>query len=375
MSRTLSACLIGLRLLMVVLIIRGASNGTIHDSDVTRFRQIATSSGTPWRDFDVEYMPGELVLIEVLTIPARRGTVIAVCLVSLFCDLSVAAVLLRRMGGYAARTYLMLGTPLLVFLYLRLDLVPVLLVALAAVLGDARRDRSAGALFGIAAITKLWPLVILPFAIVEGRSRILAWALGVLLVGGLLWMAWGGTGALFQVASFRHAAGWEAESGIGSLVWIFTGGPVEMEQGAPRIGSISPWVRPLLVVALLATVSYIWRRARHWPDRLEGAPALAALCGLLTWAPVFSLQYAAWLLVPAAIASTGERGRQATSLAFGATLMTGLLFISYGSTSSALVQAELLVRNSFVVAIVGWWFYRTREPQVRETPGIESAAT
>src|SRR5207247_3182654 len=119
--------------------------------------------------------------------------------------------------------------------------------------------------FRFAGLMKIWPLVILPLAIVKRRLTVLVGAFIVLGAGGVAWLLWGGLNAPGQVATFRGATGWEAESPIGTVVWIITGGPIYFEQGAPRVGAIEPWARAAMAMALTSSLVLVWWRARRWP--------------------------------------------------------------------------------------------------------------
>jgi Glycosyltransferase family 87 len=133
-------------------------------------------------------------------------------------------------GSRAAERYLWIGAPLLVFIYTRFDLVPVALATWGAVLATRGSQRLGGGTMALAALTKLWPVVLFPAFLVAGCKRAFAWAvlLAMALVGG--WLALGGVGGLTDVLTFRHARGWEVESTVGTIVWIATGGPFRWER-------------------------------------------------------------------------------------------------------------------------------------------------
>jgi Glycosyltransferase family 87 len=353
--------LILIRLFILAVIFRLGLSGTLLDSDVGRFQQIATVQGRPWRDVQVEYMPGEVLIIDALAGPSESATGIRVAVVAFGCDLLTAWIIGTTFGRKARESYLLFGTPLIVFLYLRLDLIPVAVTALALALFDRHRDRWSGVAFGIGGLMKLWPLVILPMAIIKRRLNVFSSGSIVLAAGLLAWLLWGGLNAPTQVATFRGAKGWEAESPIGTIVWIVTGASVRMEGGAPRVGTIEPWERTAIGAALILSLALVWSRAPRWDGHLEGAASLAALSALLIWSPVFSLQYTAWLLVPAAIASTESRSRLVAQVTFALMLITAVLSLGYGSLDTLPLQIGLTIRNSFLVAVLVWWVRATRK--------------
>jgi hypothetical protein len=355
------AVLVATRIVVLAIAIDVARSKPVEDSDILRFQEIGDARGIPWRNHEVEYMPGETLVILGIVGPDAADTAVRVAIAAFVCDVLVAVILGVGFGRGAAVAYLVLGLPLLLLAYLRLDLLPVLMTAGAFVLLRRGRDLLSGLGFGLAVLTKVWPVVLVPIALVEGRLRAVWTTIAAGAVGGIAWLAWGGPDAPIQVATFRHAAGWGLESPIGVLVWIVTGGPTTLEQGAPRVGAIPDLVRPLLFLVVVSTIIAVWLRSRRWPARREGAPALAAICGLLVWSPLFSLQYATWLLVPTAIAWGERESRGGCYLAAGAIALTGGLFVSVGgdTLSSGAAQVALLVRNALVVGVLVWWFVVT----------------
>jgi hypothetical protein len=355
------ALLVATRIVVLAIALDVARSEPVEDSDILRFQEIGETSGIPWRDHEVEYMPGETLVILGIVGQDAAETAVRVAVVAFACDVLVAGILGLGFGRGVATMYLGLGLPLVALAYPRLDLLPVVLTAGALVLLDRRRDLSSGVAFGIAALTKVWPVVLVPIALIRGRPRIVWTTVVVGAVGGIAWLAWGGPDAPIQVATFRHATGWGVESPVGVLVWIVTGGPTRLEQGAPRVGTMPDLVRPLLLLGLVSTILAVWLRGRRWVGRSEGAPALAAMCGLLLWSPLFSLQYATWLLVPTAIAWEERESRGGCLLAAGAIALTGAVyvFVVEGSLPVVAVQAALLVRNALVVGVLVWWFVVT----------------
>jgi hypothetical protein len=119
----------------------------------------------------------------------------------------------------------------------------------------------------------------------------------------------------------------------------------------------------LLLIGLLVTEAILWRRARHDRD-MAGGTALAAVTALVVFSPLFSIQYAAWLLPWAAIAFEGDvEERRVATLAAGVIAMCGALSLSYQSAAPATDALEkwlLLVRNAMCVGLVGLWITRPR---------------
>src|SRR5437773_756392 len=142
-----------------------------------------------------------------------------------------------------------------------------------------------------------------------------------------LWVAWSGFAGPIQVATQRSTPGWEYESLVGSLQWAFTGSGLRHINDSTRLGVAPGWAKGFLLVAALAGVVAVWRRAsRRGPFEI-GSPSLAALCILLLSAPLLSHPYVIWLTACAAIARTERRGA-VRYLAAAAILVTGLLVVS-----------------------------------------------
>jgi hypothetical protein len=78
------------------------------------------------------------------------------------------------------------------------------------------------------------------------------------------------------VLTFRSATGWEVESTIGSIVWLFGGGEPRWEAGAVRVGSSEglTWLPAVVLVVLLGAVW--WKALRSEREDLVGVPSLVA---------------------------------------------------------------------------------------------------
>ena len=354
--------LIAVRLLVGLGIAEG--RGVLTDPDVSRFHQIATSEGRPYRDFDVEYAPAETIAIELLAGGDRRATAVRLGAVSLVCDLLAFGGAWYGWGRRTAALYLLIGLPLIPFIYVRIDPLVVALAVWGVALACRGRERAGGATLALAAMTKLWPLVVAPMFVTDRRGRAARWFAALFASGMVAWVAFGGLDGIRQVLSFRGATGWEVESTVGSIVWLVTGGPVRLEAGASRTGTIPGWSRPLLLALLIAALLAIWTRARDRDVDAAGGPALAAVAALLTLSPLFSLQYALWIAPWSAVAWTDPRTARWGRIGFAVTLLTGLLaffYIGIDATRWNLVAVRwtviglLLVRDGLCAWLaVGW---------------------
>jgi hypothetical protein len=371
-SLLLIAVLVIIRIIIASVAITKLAGGPVVDDDVLRFHALAHMEGTPWRDFEVEYAPLEASIILLI----GRGTVAstgrAVVVLAFVADLATAAALGAGWGRGAATRYLLIGLPLLSFIYFRLDAIPIALTMSGLVLARRGRAGRASPLLAAGVLTKVWPTVVLPALLLEGRRRALAWTAAIVAAGLAGWVAIAGTSGPTQVATFRGAVGWSVESVVGTLVWIATGAAPMLEGGAPRVGAIPDPVRLILSVGLGLTLIAVWLRARRYTGDPVGGPALAAVAALLVWSPIFSLQYALWLTPFLAIAAGDPVGRIGARLGAAAVLGTGVVRVVAASTSVvAIEQLLLLLRNGAVVGIVVWWFVATRERAVRSLEVVE----
>lgn len=285
--------------------------------------------------------------------------------------------LVRGWGRSTARRYLWLGTPLLVFIYRRADLVALALAVVSMLLVRRGRDRWGGGVFAAAVLTRFWPVVLVPVWLVQRRWSAARTFAVAFLVGLLSWIAIAGPDAIRQVATFRRATGFELESSVGAVVWALTG-EHRLEFDANRTGVIPWWFGPSMLLVLAFLLAMIWLRSASRP-RVEpsGAPAVAAIAALLILSPVFSPQYISWLVPWAAIAGL-DSPRWPIAVAFPV-VITSFLAMSWAvglGLGPGRTQALLIARNASVFAIlVGYFLWMQgeramlgREPVMEELP-------
>ena len=370
-SRILILVLVVCRLAVAGAAIARLASAPVEDDDILRFHALADTEGTPWRDFEVEYAPIEAGLILAIGQGSAADTGRAVVALALVADMATAAAIWIGWRRRAAARYLLLGLPLLSFIYFRLDSIPIALATAGFVLARRGRTAGAGVMLAASVLTKVWPVVAFPALLLEGRRRALAWTGAALGLGAAVWVAVGGIAAPVQVATFRGAEGWSVESVVGTVVWIATGSDPVLSGGAPRVGAIPGPVRLVLAAGLILTLTAVWLRARRYPGDPLGAPALTAVAALLVWSPLFSLQYALWLTPFVAVAASEPTARVGAWLGAAAVVGTGIVRVVSAATSvTAVEQGLLLLRNLAVVAIVAWWFVVTQRSElVRDEAG------
>jgi glycosyl transferase family 87 len=356
--------LVAIRLAIVGHTIAEVSGKPVTDVYVLRVEEIASSPGTPYRDFPVEYLFPENLAMQLIGGSGAEATSIRLVFIAFVADLAAAAAVWWGWGRRPAAIYLVLGVPLLSFLYQRFDLVSVALAIWGVALVERREDDLGGGIaIGSAVMLKLWPLAVAPLMLVRRRWRALRAAAAVCLVIGLAWLLAAGAKGPVQVLSFRGARGWSAESIEGNLLWLVSRGTPILEQGAMRIGAAPASAKGLLFVGLLGYEVVVWHRASGGARDPAGAACLAAVTAVLVFSPLISEQYAAWLLPWAAVAFEGDRAeRKVAAIAASAIVLTGLLGLFYIMPYGWAPLAQrwtILARNVALVLVLIVWFRAT----------------
>ncbi len=115
--------LVAIRLAILGHTIAEVTGKPVTDVYVLRIEQIASSPGTPYRDFPVEYMFPENLAMQLIGGSGAEATAIRLVFIAFAADLAAAAAVWWGWGRRPAAVYLVLGVPLLSFLYQRFDLV------------------------------------------------------------------------------------------------------------------------------------------------------------------------------------------------------------------------------------------------------------
>jgi hypothetical protein len=335
------------------------THATVLPGDVRRYHRIATRPGVPYRDFEVEYPPLTLAAIDALNGHNVRESTVNLMWSQLALDVAIAAVIGWAWGRRAMVAYLVLGLAFLwyPFLYLRLDLLSVLLAVVALALVKRRHSLAGGVGLAVACFAKLWPAALVPRLLAKGhRAGVAAFAV-VGAAGLALWVALAGTAGPEQVLTFRGADGWQIESTVGSLVHTFGSAPARMEQGAMRAGIVPEFARlglPLLGFALVGLVWWLAARSRSQEDRvLDGLAPLGAVTALLVTATILSPQYVSWLLPFAAVAWAGGERVVTGFAALAAFLSTlGLDLVKELNAGQSFPAAVVLARNVVLVTLL-----------------------
>ncbi|MFB8268063.1 glycosyltransferase 87 family protein [Streptomyces sp. NPDC055955] len=296
--------------------------------------------------------------------------------------------LLVHAGGRPGRSWRgawvwVAGVPLLgPTAYARYD-VMVTAVAVAALLAGARRPRVMGALTGLGALLKVWPLLLL-LGTRRGRVTRVSWGSAALTAGALVVaFAQAMPGALDFLTSQRDR-GTEVES-LGALVFHVArqfGWPGSVGLNYGSMEFLGPYVDVVSVVAQALTLLafawlLVWRlRVRAWAPGTLADAAFVAVLLFTTTSRVISPQYMLWLTGLAAVSTVFSASRMTTPacLVVAASLVTFLEFpLGFGHVvyGDGLGLALILVRNGLLVAASltaarRLWRQTVTEPRTRE---------
>jgi hypothetical protein len=281
--------------------------------------QVLQTGTFPLDDVTWQYPPlAALVMLLPSWLPWSYFTGFLVLVV--VCDALATALLTRAWlrGGSRAGVWLwVLAVPLLgPTVYCRFDLV-VTVVAVAGLRSAARRPRLGGALAGIGAMLKVWP-VLTVLGLPRGRRTRDAWmsaALSALAVGFVFAATTNGS---FSFLGFQEGRGVEVES-LGALPFeaahLFGWrGTAAMNYGSVELLGTGVALAGKLLVTLSACAFgwlLLWRaRTRRWTEATPLDAALTALLLFVVTSRVISPQYLVWLVGLAAVCLTSHRSTQ-----------------------------------------------------------------
>jgi hypothetical protein len=316
----------------------------------------ALPSGEAW-----QYPPGAafLMLLPRLGPGSYADSFVGLMLLFDLVGIGLLALLGRRSGNYTGVWVWLLGMPLLASLpVLRFDLVPAA-IGIAALVVIHRRPVWFGALAGLGASIKLWPIVLL-FGEWD-RKRLIrasAAALGVLVVVFLVSAL-----AFGDASSFLDEQGGRGlqEEAVATAPWqvseIFSGDVPERtirygawEIAAPGADTVASALEWLTLAALAAAAAWWALRARAIragrSDLADAAVSrdfvFTVVLLLAVTSRVLSPQFMIWLLGLAAVVLTAGTARLARPawLVVGATILSTSAF---GSPESTLIRNLILL--------------------------------
>jgi uncharacterized membrane protein len=280
----------------------------------------------PYRDFAVEYPPAALAVFVAPAAfhdyAAAFAWEMAVCGLVL---VAVVAAIRREAAFYVALAPVLAGSLILS----RFDLWPALLTvaALAALLHE--RHRLGWGLLGAAVSAKLWPLVIVPLALVWSyRAARLRAALVGLAVAAAAFVPFAivAPQGLWDSLSGQASRPLQIES-LGASFFTAFGHPhVISSHGSQNVAGHGT-VAAIFTVFQVATLVALWIAFARGPatgDRLLRYSA-AAVCAFIAFGKVLSPQFLLWL-IPLVPLVRGRRGLAATGVLTVALVLTQAWF-------------------------------------------------
>jgi hypothetical protein len=323
------------------------------NGDFDRYYEIASASGRPYVDYQVEHPIGTLLVFKLIAKAAgtRSSFGRGVVLVSSLADAVLIAALWSVWGSAAAAYYAVVIVPISGLLFHRIDLWSMSAATLAIAAWRRRWPTWSGAALAIGVSFKLWPLVLI-FALWWSDNRRKALTAFAVVVGSLAGLALllAGWRSIAEVLTFRGATGWQIESTVGNIIQLVGRLPVRTESGAFRIGTLGRLTSTALFLA--AAPVCLWASWRGFRTSRPGTAWLAAVAWLLTLSALLSAQYAGWLAPGAALAWT-ENHRRPALLAAAAVGLTQAFWHDYdavrdGATAMLVI---VLIRNLVLLVL------------------------
>ena len=323
----------------------------------------------PYRDFRLEYPPGAL---PVFALPSLHGTynVVFGWLMAALGVTLVAVVSLRRAlaGWFVAVSPVLVGSLLLT----RFDLWPALLATSAVVALGFRRERLGSGLLGAAVAAKLWPLVLVPAALVllARRGRLhAAWPGAAVLALAFLPFAAIAPHGLWASLSGQASRPLQIESVGAAVITTFGHPQVITSHGSQNLAGYGA-VGAALSVLQIATIVALWvgyARGEQTPERFARFAA-ASVCAFIALGKVLSPQFLVWL-VPLVPLVRGLRGAVSTALLTAALVLTQVWFPAryWEYADGFRFAGVVLARDLVLVALLAVLALPAR----RRTSGVE----
>ena len=309
----------------------------------------------PYRDFPVEYPPGALPVFVApapfADYPSAFAWLMAGCGVAL---VLVVAQLRVSAAFFVAVSPVLVGSLILS----RFDLWPTLLATAAVLALLTERHRLGWGLLGAAVAAKLWPLVLVPLAVVWSlrRGRLRASLVG-LAVAALAFVPFAVVAPHGLWSSLKGQASrpLQIESLGASLFTTFGHPRIVSSHGSQNVAGHGT-VAALSTVLELAVLVVLWIAFARGPatrDRFV-RHSVACVCAFIAFGKVLSPQYLIWL-VPLVPLIRGVRGVVATALLALALVLTQVWFPQrYWDYVYAFHNADVvLVRNLVLIVLLG----------------------
>ena len=355
-----------------LLVEQGLTDSSLY-SDVHVYASYASQmvgGSVPYRDFSDEYPPLAQPVFLLARVAGAANFALAfkafmaLCGVgALWCAVFTLKTLRASFLHAVAAVTLIAASPLLVGpIFLNAyDLWPAFLLSLALLLLVRGRAYWAFAVLGAAVAAKVYPLAVLPIALLSLdralRRRALLTFLGVLVVVHLPVAVLGPGGLRFSY-ELQARRGLELNS-LGASILLAAGHPHLANQPPGSLNVTGETARAfavvsaLLVVAALAAAAWAYHRGRL---SLIAASA-AGVAGFVAFNKVFSAQYVDWLVPLVPLVSI-----EAAVGVTPALVLTRLVFSHRSELARVTDVPLLLARNAVVVALFVTLLWRGSPP-------------
>lgn len=321
-----------------------------------RYGDLIVNHGkVPYHDFALEYPPGALPVFAFPSLFSHYvqafSWLMAACGVAL---VAVVASIRLRAAAFLAVSPLLVGS----LIFSRFDLWPALLVAAALAALVAGADAAGWALLGIAVAAKLWPLALVPVALVwslrRGRTRA-PWAGAATAAAFFAPFAIAAPQGLWESLRGQASRPLQIES-LGAAFLKTLGRPqVVTTHGSQNLAG-EGWVAALLVAATAVSLLALWVGFARGPASRERLIryAAATTCALVAFGKVLSPQFLIWL-VPLVPLVRGRRGAVATALLTAALVLTQVWFPSryFEYVDDSRLAGVVLARDLLLVVLLG----------------------
>jgi uncharacterized membrane protein len=328
-----------------------------HYSDVhvySTYAHAMTGGKLPYRDFFDEYPP----LAQPVLLAAVNVTLFKLVLVG--CGVAIvwllAVVFRSRLAVAVFAVSPLLVGPIYLNAY---DLWPAFLLTAALALFLRHRPIWAFAVLGAATAAKIYPVAVLPVALVfvprRCRVRGIAWFLGVVVLAHLPFLALG-PGGLRYSYTVQLERGLELNSLGASLLMavhrrVLASRPPGSLNVVGSTAHATALVSTLFVLAAIAAATLLYARGR-----LEFLTACAAaVAGFVAFDKVFSAQYVEWLAPLAPLAGVAAAGLTVVVL-----VLTHAVFSHRDALAEQRDIGLLVARNLCVVALYAVLLARRR---------------
>ena len=367
--------------------------------------ELVNEGEEPYRDIRIEYPPGSIPLVAIPAVgqtyepgfppfatPAatdiyeqsyRARFVFAMVALDIVAMLLLVR-LARRWGSMWGPWLWVVGLAALgPVAYLRLDLIVAVATIVALERASVGAWLSSGAAWGLGIVAKLYPLLLIPLAVVNSRrrGRLIGAAAAVIA---LLFVPYFDrmTDIAASVFDYHSERGIQVEStwALGLLLLDRFGYETNVVQGfgsfnvAAAASNVVKLIADVLTLAVVAVGAWMAR----WRIQTEDASGVArlvfaVLAVALAVSTVFSPQYVIWLLALGAVAlsRSSSASRQTMAALVVIALITQAVFpFVYRPLlrGEVLVVLLLLARNLGLLALGAWTFFREPSPAADASP-------